>query len=157
MNNEKMGELYQKIAEHLNEMIPSQWEKIVVYAEILDDSADIYFYFTTPNNNSDYLFSHYIPELFDVSEESYDQLLIELQELFEELKEEFKLDNQDIWTNLTLKLENIGKFSIDYNYDDVLSSELDDLQRRDVWKYQNLGILPKDEDDKEFVINYFGL
>lgn len=77
--------------------------------------------------------------------------------LFEELKEEFKLGNQDIWTNLTLKLENTGKFSIDYNYDDVLSSELDDLQRRDVWKYQNLGILPTDEDDKEFVINYFGL
>ncbi|MEC1441949.1 immunity protein YezG family protein [Bacillus subtilis] len=157
METEKIGELYQKIAEHLNEMIPSQWEMIVLYAEILDDSADIYFYFTTPNNNSDYLFSHYIPEHFDVSEEIYDQPLIELQELFEELKEEFKLGNQDIWTNLTLKLENTGKFSIDYNYDDVLSSELDDLQRRDVWKYQNLGILPKDEDDKEFVINYFGL
>jgi uncharacterized protein (TIGR01741 family) len=154
METQKMGELYQKIAEHLNEMIPSQWEKIVLYAEILDDSADIYFYFRTPNN-SDYLFSHFIPEHFDVSEEIYDQLLIELQELFEELKEEFKLGNQDIWT--PLKLENTGKFSIDYNYDDVLSSELDDLQRRDVWKYQNLGILPKDEDDKEFVINYFGL
>ncbi|MCY8498421.1 TIGR01741 family protein, partial [Bacillus atrophaeus] len=26
-----------------------------------------------------------------------------------------------------------------------------------VLKYQNLGILPKDEDEKEFVINYFGL
>lgn len=99
-------------------------------------------------NNSDYLYSHYIPEQFNVREEIYDQLLIELQELFEELKEEFKQGNQDIWTNLTLKLENTGKFSIDYNYDDVLSSELDDLQRRDVWKYQNLGILPKDEDDK---------
>ncbi|WP_276736570.1 immunity protein YezG family protein [Bacillus sp. (in: firmicutes)] len=156
METVKIGELYQKIAEYLNEMIPSQWEKIVLYAEILDDSADIYFYFTTPNN-SDYLYSHYIPEQFNVCEEIYDQLLIELQELFEELKEEFKLGNQDIWTNLTLKLENTGKFSIDYNYDDVLSSELDDLQRRDVWKYQNLGILPKDEDDKEFVINYFGL
>ncbi|MGG1255273.1 immunity protein YezG family protein [Bacillus velezensis] len=152
----KMGELYQKIAEHLNEMIPSQWEKIVLYTEILDDSADIYFYFTTPNN-SDYLFSHYIPEYFDVSEEIYDQLLIELQELFEELKEEFKLGNQDIWTNLTLKLENTGKFSIDYIDDDVLSPELDDLQRRDVWKYQNLGIFPEDENDKEFVISYFGL
>ncbi|MDZ7431005.1 DUF600 family protein, partial [Bacillus amyloliquefaciens] len=106
---------------------------------------------------SDYLFSHYIPEHFDVSEEIYDQLLIELQELFEELKAEFKLGNQDIWTNLTLKLENTGKFSIDYNDDDVLSSERDDLQRRDVWKYQNLGILPEDENDKEFVISYFGL
>ncbi|WP_259425108.1 antitoxin YezG family protein [Bacillus velezensis] len=156
MNNEKMGELYQKIAEHLNEMIPSQWEKIVLYTEILDDSADIYFYFTTPNN-SDYLFSHYIPEYFDVSEEIYDQLLIELQELFEELKEEFKLGNQDIWTNLTLKLENTGKFSIDYNYDDVLSSELADLQRRDVWEYQNLGILPADEEDRKFIEEYLNI
>ncbi|AWQ16005.1 TIGR01741 family protein [Bacillus velezensis] len=156
MNNEKMGELYQKIAEHLNEMIPFQWKKIVLYAEILDDSADIYFYFTTPNN-SDYLFSHNIPEHFDVSEEIYDQLLIELQELFEELKEEFKLGNQDIWTNLTLKLENTGKFSIDYNYDDVLSSELDDLQRRDVWKYQNLGILPADEEDRKFIEEYLNI
>lgn len=154
MNNEKMGELYQKIAEHLNEMIPFQWKKIVLYAEILDDSADIYFYFTTPNN-SDYLFSHNIPEHFDVSEEIYDQLLIELQELFEELKEEFKLGNQDIWTNLTLKLENTGKFSIDY--DDVLSSELDDLQRRDVWKYQNLGILPADEEDRKFIEEYLNI
>ncbi|MCG1016787.1 immunity protein YezG family protein [Bacillus velezensis] len=156
MNNEKMGELYQKIAEHLNEMIPFQWKKIVLYAEILDDSADIYFYFTTPNN-SDYLFSHNIPEHFDVSEEIYDQLLIELQELFEELKEEFKLGNQDIWTNLTLKLENTGKFSIDYNDDDVLSSELDDLQRRDVWKYQNLGILPADEEDRKFIEEYLNI
>ncbi|MCM8509631.1 MULTISPECIES: immunity protein YezG family protein [Bacillus] len=156
MNNEKMGELYQKIAEHLNEMIPSQWEQIALYAEILDDSADIYFYFTTPNN-SDYLFSHNIPEHFDVSEEIYDQLLIELQELFEELKEEFKLGNQDIWTNLTLKLENTGKFSIDYNDDDVLSSELDDLQRRDVWKYQNLGILPADEEDRKFIEEYLNI
>ncbi len=64
MENQKMGELYQKIAEHLNEMIPSQWEKIVLYAEILDDSADIYFYFTTPTNG-DYLYSHYIPEQFN--------------------------------------------------------------------------------------------
>ncbi|OYD09395.1 TIGR01741 family protein [Bacillus velezensis] len=156
MNNEKMGELYQKIAEHLNEMIPSQWEQIALYAEILDNSADIYFYFTTPNN-SDYLFSHYIPEHFDVSEEIYDQLLIELQELFEKLKEEFKLGNQDIWTNLTLKLENTGKFSIDYNDDDVLSSELDDLQRRDVWKYQNLGILPADEEDRKFIEEYLNI
>ena len=134
METQKMGELYQKIAEHLNEMIPSQWEKIVLYAEILDDSADIYFYFTTPTNG-DYLYSHYIPEQFNVSEEIYDQLLIELQELFEDT----------------------GKFSIDYNDDDVLSSQLDDLQRRDVWKYQNLGILPADEEDRKFIEEYLNI
>lgn len=43
METQKMGELYQKIAEHLNEMIPFQWKKIVLYAEILDDSAEYTF------------------------------------------------------------------------------------------------------------------
>ena len=84
-------------------------------------------------------------------------LLIELQELFEELREEFKANNQDCWTNLTLKLENTGKFSIDYDYTDVIASDLNGTQRQVVWEYQNLGILPEDEDDKEFVINYVGL
>ncbi|MEH7639999.1 immunity protein YezG family protein, partial [Bacillus velezensis] len=39
----------------------------------------------------------------------------------------------------------------------VLSSELDDLQRRDVWKYQNLGILPADEEDRKFIEEYLNI
>ncbi|MGW6108144.1 immunity protein YezG family protein, partial [Bacillus subtilis] len=35
--------------------------------------------------------------------------------------------------------------------------ELDGYERIAIWEYKNLGILPEDEDDKEFVINYFGL
>ncbi|MFB6748217.1 immunity protein YezG family protein [Bacillus subtilis] len=31
-----MGQLYQQIAEQLNEMIPSEWTKIVLYAEIFE-------------------------------------------------------------------------------------------------------------------------
>ncbi|QPK89544.1 TIGR01741 family protein [Bacillus velezensis] len=84
-------------------------------------------------------------------------LLIELQELFEELREEFKANNPDCWINLTLKLENTGKFSIDYDYTDVIASDINGTQRQVVWEYQNLGILPEDENDKEFVINYVGL
>lgn len=41
-----MGELYQKIAEQINEIIPSEWEKVALYAEILDDSSEVYFFFT---------------------------------------------------------------------------------------------------------------
>ncbi len=35
METVKIGELYQKIAEYLNEMIPSQWEKIVYMLKYL--------------------------------------------------------------------------------------------------------------------------
>lgn len=45
-----MGELYQKIAEQINEIIPSEWEKVALYAEILDDSSEVYFFFSTPQN-----------------------------------------------------------------------------------------------------------
>lgn len=151
-----MGQLYQQIAEQLNEMIPCEWTKIILYAEILDDSSEVYFFFNTLQSEEN-IYSHDIPKQFDVSKKIYVSLLIELQELFEELREEFKANNQDIWTNLTLKLYNTGKFSIDYDYTDVIASDLNGTQRQMIWEYQNLGILPEDGNDKEFVISYFGL
>ncbi|MEC0714459.1 DUF600 family protein, partial [Bacillus haynesii] len=36
METEKMEQLYQEIAEGINEIIPTEWEKVYLYAEILD-------------------------------------------------------------------------------------------------------------------------
>ncbi|AGE62548.1 DUF600 family protein [Bacillus subtilis] len=47
-----MGQLNQQIAEHLNDIIPSDWTKIILYAEILDDSSEVYFFFNTPKVKS---------------------------------------------------------------------------------------------------------
>lgn len=33
METQKMGELYQKIAEQINKIIQSEWEKVALYAE----------------------------------------------------------------------------------------------------------------------------
>ncbi|MCY8186024.1 DUF600 family protein, partial [Bacillus inaquosorum] len=33
METEKMGVLYQTIAEQINEMIPAEWNKVALYAE----------------------------------------------------------------------------------------------------------------------------
>lgn len=85
-----MGQLNQQIAEHLNDMIPSDWTKIILYAEILDDSSEVYFFFNNTPQSEEYIYSHDIPKQFDVSKKIYVSLLIELQELFEELREEFK-------------------------------------------------------------------
>lgn len=124
---------YLQITDVIGKIIPADWSKIVLYAEILDGSRGVYFFFQTPEND-EYIYSHDIPEQFQVSKKIYTELLIDLQELFKQLHNEFKENNPEAWTNLTLNLESNGTFSIDYNYDDVLSSELDDLQRRDVWK-----------------------
>lgn len=148
-----MEKLYQEIAEGINEIIPTEWEKVYLYAEILDDSTEVFFYFNMPQNE-EYIYSHNIPERFNVSEDIYDELLFELHDLFEDLQKEFKENNSGVWTNLTLILESSGRFSIDYNYDDVIESDLNGSQRQIVWEYKNLGILPNDEDNKRFLENY---
>ena len=46
METTKMEQLYQKIAEKINDMIPSEWMRVTLYAEILDDSREVYFSLT---------------------------------------------------------------------------------------------------------------
>ena len=49
-----MEVLYQKIAEQINDMIPSEWSKVVLYAEILDGSREVYFSFKHPKTMNIY-------------------------------------------------------------------------------------------------------
>ncbi len=65
-----MEQLYQKIAEKINDMIPSDWMRVTLYAEILDDSREVYFFFNT-QEDEEYIYSHDIPEHFQVSNRIY--------------------------------------------------------------------------------------
>ncbi|MEC1136112.1 TIGR01741 family protein [Bacillus velezensis] len=125
----------------LNDIIPCEWTKIYLYAEVLNDSTMVLFHFKTPENNQ-IIYSQDIPSHYNVSKDIFKTLL---RELFEELRTEHRNNNDDVWTNLTLTLDRSGEF------------QLDGYERIAIWEYKNLGILPEDEDDKEFVISYLGL
>ncbi len=58
--------IYLQIADVIRRMIPSEWSKVVLYAETLDGSREVYFFFQTPEND-EYIYSHDIPEQFQVS------------------------------------------------------------------------------------------
>ncbi|WNV80463.1 DUF600 family protein [Bacillus atrophaeus] len=105
---------YLQISDVIGKIIPADWSKIVLYAEILDDSREVYFLFQTQEYD-EYIYSHDIPEHFRVSKKIYTELLIDLQELFKQLHNEFKENNLEVSTNLALKLESNGQFSIEYN------------------------------------------
>lgn len=151
-----LGKAYLKITDAIGKIIPSEWSKVVLYAEILDGSREVYFFFQTPEND-EYIYSHDIPEQFQVSKKIYTELLLDLQELFKQLHNEFKENNPEAWTNLTLKLESTGTFSIDYDYEDVIESDLDEYERQIIWEFNNLGTFPEDEEDKEFVKDYLNI
>lgn len=122
---------YLQITDVIGKIIPADWSKIVLYAKILDGSREVYFFFQTQEND-EYIYSHDNPEQFQVSKKIYTELLIDLQELFKQLHNEFKENNPETWTNLTLNLESDGTFSIDY--EDVIESTLGEYQRQMIWE-----------------------
>ncbi|MGE6632173.1 immunity protein YezG family protein [Bacillus sp. NPDC077027] len=150
---EELEQYYKKIAETTDKMIPCDWDKVWMYAEILDDSAGITFCFNE-TNSEERVYGDDIPERYRVSDSVYDHLLVELCEAFEELKNEYIKNDLGAWTTATVQLEKSGKFAIDYGYEDILNIGLYGIQRIEVWEYETFGILPKNEKNKEIVLNY---
>ncbi len=151
MNTIGMEKIYTKIANKVVQMIPGEWTKAFIYGEILEDVQKGFFYYFSKDDEQP-IYSYYIPKLFGMPQEKYEELRDELLGYLQELWEEFKKNGEPVWTNLTIILEHTGKFKIDYDYEDL--SEADDYERRIIWKYKYLGLIPEDEDDKEFLEEY---
>ncbi|KMY19568.1 immunity protein YezG family protein [Bacillus pumilus] len=150
---EKIEENYKEIAEILNEMIPVEWDKVWMYAEIVDDSSEVNFYFCNPDSE-ELIYGHNIPGKYSVSNSIYKKLLLKLLHSLENLKKEYIKNGFGDWSTAIIKMEQPGKFSIEYGYKDIYSLGIDGDQRIAVWEYETFGFLPEDEEDKEAVLNY---
>ena len=155
METKRMNEIYENIAKQINDMIPTEWEKVWMYAEVLEDACEVYFYFS-PIESKEVVYSHDIPEEYNLDEDVYDDLLFELIDIVTELHTEFKNNNDVVWSNLTFKLDNKGEFSMDYNYDDILNSEFTSGDRQIIWEYEVIGIEPNEE-EQEMLSRYLAL
>ncbi|RIX50802.1 DUF600 family protein [Paenibacillus nanensis] len=151
---QQLNQMYPLIAQHIIGMIPDgKWNEIYLYAEIIDGSREVYFYFNT-SENEEFVYSHDIPDKYSVSEMAYDDLLLELQRIFSELRQIFIDNDQKPWTNLTFTLKSPGKMKIHYDYEDVINSEVSPTQRQMIFEYKHLGLFPSNEKDRKFVEDY---
>ncbi|MGG3401625.1 hypothetical protein BKK39_16525 [Bacillus cereus] len=155
MQTEKMEELYGVIANYLNSIIPVGWKEVYLYAEIDDFSNETFFYFY-PNNGSEPIYSLEISKIYNLEKDQYMENLFKLNDYVEKLREEFKDNNQPLWSNLTFELTSSGKFNIDYDYTDLDNCDYDDYERHVIWKYKKLNKLPDEnnEFDKEIIEKY---
>lgn len=151
METKGMEEIYLKAANILNEMIPEPWKKIYLYAEVSEDSRQVYYYYF-PFEEDVPVYNLDIVKKFDVEEQKYEDLEDELYDCFTYLWEEFGEQNQEKWTNLTFKLEHTGEFDIDYNYDDL--SEADSYEQQIIWEYKNMGLITEGNRPKKIIDKY---
>lgn len=137
MNTFKMENLYQEIANTVNEMIPEDWERVLIYAEVWEGYETVYFYYY-PANSEKPIYSLDIPKIFDVDKLKHDELEDQLYHYFEELWREYKIQGQEPWTSVTFILESTGKFKMDYTCEDL--SQMDPVEQHKKWKEKYLGL-----------------
>jgi len=141
----QLEQLYNKIAEHLDSMIPVKWDKIYLLGEVekgqLSISSTFYFIESTTKHIVSW---DDIPEKYDVSEQICGELQKKLTEMIFELNNCFKNNGQKLWEQMNFSLDNSGKFNIDFHYDVMNESDGGQLAREIIWAYNTFGYIPKD-------------
>lgn len=130
-----MEVIYQKVANILVEMIPEEWEKILLYAEVREGFSQVFFYYY-PVNQEQPVYSLDIVDVFNIDKPLHRKLKQELYDCFEELWNEFMVQDQELWTSLTYILDNMGRMKLNYGYDDI--SEISPDEKQDKWEAEYL-------------------
>ena len=150
METFNMNKLYQKMAEQLNEIIPDEWSKIYLYGEVLSDSRTVYFFFDRKSDGKT-IYHYDIPSTYKVSEGVYFGLYSELTDTIAQLNNEFKENNDNVWTSLTFVIDCNGEFDMKFSYDDVLECGFNNSERQMIWMHEVMG---KELEDKELARRY---
>lgn len=124
------------VGSKLNEVIPDEWEKIFLYAEILDGGIELYFWFVDSKKKQIVECMH-IPQVYNIERNKIQYSMVELSRIISDMSEFGKRELSQNWTTMALIIENTGNFHMDLTYDDL--DESDGQQRRIEWEKKYLG------------------
>lgn len=144
MFEEKLDIIYRKIAQKTVDMIPVEWNEIHLEGEVLDGGGGVYFYYDTPDDKGNYLYSNNIPNIYNIDKKMYRKLLRELFFLVEELQSTFISNGQEKWFSYIMHLHANGQFQLEYNYINWYEGDFDTNDMIDYFKYKYLGVAPDD-------------
>lgn len=143
LNKSRMKSLYSKLQTELFYMIPERWDRIYLYASIMEQvnhlqTGEMFFYYYPKGILKKEPINVYeIPNKFNIDEENYNKLVDKLYDTIKLLYKEFEDAGEELWSNITISIENY-KFTVEYKYEDLLSSLYDSYDRHMIWKYKYL-------------------
>ncbi len=151
----KQRKLYKEIYDLLVNLIPEKWNKICLYASIMDNlKGEMYFYyFPKKLIKSKPINCYEIASRFGMDENSYNE---ELSKLYIKIKKLKQVVNSP-WTNITIIIEK-NLFTTEFHYENLRHSKYSDEQRHIIWcyKYLNLPIDSLEKEEQKLVKNYKG-
>lgn len=135
MNTANIDKQYQVLATEINEFIPAEWKTVYLYGEVYDNTALVYYSYTDINTDSLIEVDEMIRR-YSIPRKEEMLFTVKLSHLLQEIREEFKKVDGNIWNTITFILEHTGKFNITFGYDNLDASTPQD--RRKKWKQHYL-------------------
>lgn len=155
--------IFNEIQKKLFYMIPEKWEAIYLYASIVEESfkkpvGEMYFYYLPKGILKRKPVNVYqIPTMFNIEEESYNEIIQELYLDIKSLRELHREIKKELWTNITISIQNF-QFKIEYAFEDVGKNfEFTPYERHIIWRYKNIDsdINHLTNEEKDIVKRYF--
>ena len=140
----EIKKIYREIQTEIFYMIPQKWEKIYLYASVVEnmnyiETGEMFFYYLPKGIlKKNYINVYEIPAKFNIDEEDYLELAERLYETIKDLRAEFIKNREKPWSNLTVCIDST-KFQIEYKYENLLNTEYSNNDRHVIWKYKYLG------------------
>ncbi|EZT88508.1 TIGR01741 family protein [Staphylococcus aureus] len=147
---EKLSQMYNEIANEISNMIPVEWEKVYTMAYINDQAGEVIFNYTKPGSD-DLNYYTDIPKEYNISVQVFDDLWMDLYDLFEELRDLFKEEDLEPWTSCEFDFTREGKLKVSFDYIDWINTEFDQLGRENYYMYKKFGVIPEMEYEMEEV------
>ena len=157
----KIKKIYSEIQKKLFYLIPEKWDKIYLYASIIDQmnnmqTGEMFFYYYPKGVIKRKPINVYeIPSKFYIEEDTYLKLVDELYKEIKLLRKMFIQLGERIWSNVTISIENF-KFGVEYNYDNLINSKYTSYQRHLIWRYEylNAPLNSYNKEERKVIVEY---
>ncbi|MBU7153576.1 TIGR01741 family protein [Staphylococcus aureus] len=145
---EKLSQMYNEIANEISGMIPVEWEKVYTMAYIDDEGGEVFFNYTKPGSD-DLNYYTDIPKEYNISVQVFDDLWMDLYDLFEELRDLFKEEDLEPWTSCEFDFTREGKLKVSFDYIDWIKLGFGPSGKENYYMYKKFGVLPETEYEME--------
>ena len=106
-------------------------------AYIDDGGGEVFFNYTKPGSD-DLNYYTDIPKEYNVSVQVFDDLWMDLYDLFKNLRNLFKEEGLEPWTSCEFDFTRDGKLNVSFDYIDWANSEFGQMGREHYYMYKNL-------------------
>ncbi|EYJ71827.1 hypothetical protein V588_00528 [Staphylococcus aureus H19392] len=145
---EKLSQMYNEIANKISSMIPVEWEKVYTMAYVDDGGGEVFFNYTKPGSD-DLNYYTDIPKEYNISVQVFDDLWMDLYDLFEELRDLFKEEDLEPWTSCEFDFTREGNLKVSFDYIDWIKLGFGPSGKENYYMYKKFGVLPETEYEME--------